>query len=334
MPVSARHVAAALAFAGLLVASATSHAEFLTEDFAPLRAELVQRRDNDFAGTLDKATKKQQKAVQKSLAALDKKADDLADDVKTASKVSGLLSKAYREEFSVTINKVENVAFLLGQLTESLTARVEAEQQLVEARAEFTTGKSAKAVAAKARAARKKLDAAAALHAADPKRLKALTAAAKAAAQGAAAADKAVAKSGEDSIVMAVDGVAWIATGELGQVYTQDDTLHINGERNLDDGTFDRFLFFAKGVSGPGHYELDPSNSNITYRARPGGGSEVAYQIVSGTLDVAVRDIEAPHVSVRFDLTLSNNAAGTLRITSGSAEIRKRFFLSNSVGLP
>jgi hypothetical protein len=64
-----------------------------------LRAELVLRRDSDLAGTLDKAGKKQLKAVNAALKLLDKPADTLAARVKVAATLGKSLAKAFPAEF-------------------------------------------------------------------------------------------------------------------------------------------------------------------------------------------------------------------------------------------
>jgi hypothetical protein len=65
-----------------------------------LKTELETRRDDDFGGTLDAARKKQQKAVLKSLALIDRPSAGAQDDLKTFGSVAGLLEKAYPAEMS------------------------------------------------------------------------------------------------------------------------------------------------------------------------------------------------------------------------------------------
>jgi hypothetical protein len=95
-----RHAfAAAALLAALAAGGADAPAAPFTAAFDGLRADLEFSRDNDFGEGLDKVLKKQQKAVLKSLAALQKPADDLADDLRTAGKVSKTLDKAFPNEF-------------------------------------------------------------------------------------------------------------------------------------------------------------------------------------------------------------------------------------------
>src|SRR5690349_9812900 len=66
--------------------------------FDDLKADLESRRDNDFGGTLDAAKKKQQKAVLKCLALLEKPSATALNDMKTFGAVAKALAKGYPEE--------------------------------------------------------------------------------------------------------------------------------------------------------------------------------------------------------------------------------------------
>ena len=79
----------------LALAATVSPAAPFTAAFDDLRTALEFSRDNEFGGTLDRTLKRQQAAILKSLAALDKPADDLGDDLKTAGKVARALEKAF-----------------------------------------------------------------------------------------------------------------------------------------------------------------------------------------------------------------------------------------------
>ena len=70
-----------------------------SDAFDGLLPELERRRDEEFAGTLDRTAKKQQSAVLKCLALLGGPADGFADDFRTAVSVAGLLEKAYPADF-------------------------------------------------------------------------------------------------------------------------------------------------------------------------------------------------------------------------------------------
>jgi hypothetical protein len=72
---------------------------FEPEPFQTLRGELTNRRDNDFSGTLDATQKKQQKAVIKALATLDKTSKSFSTDLKNAGKIVKSLAKVYPDEF-------------------------------------------------------------------------------------------------------------------------------------------------------------------------------------------------------------------------------------------
>jgi hypothetical protein len=320
----------------MLSVAGTLRAEYLTEQFAPLRAELELRRDTDFSGALDKVAKKQQKAVAKSLKQLDKSADEVDDDVVSLGKLYKLLSKVYPDEFTLEAEKSADLSDLVSPLIGDLNNRVKDRLALVEARGAVFEGKTLKKLTAKAAKARAKLTKSNDNRDDVAKRLKFLGAAAKLTVAGEKATDKAVGTSGEDSVVMLERGLPWVADGELGQFFTQDDTLLIQGERTDDDGAFGRIVLRVKGVTGPGTYTLTSANSQVTFQVRPSGGSDTVYALVSGqgTLEVITRDIEAPRIVAKFSVSLSHNVAGTIDIASGRCDISDRFFLSNSIGLP
>jgi hypothetical protein len=106
-------VAAALAGAVVLLTPVLASAALATDNLDNLRAELEDRRDNDFGGTLDKAAKKQQKSVLKSLAAMDKTSTTAGSDVKILAKVVKTLSKGYPGAFAVpsTDQTLSNLAW-------------------------------------------------------------------------------------------------------------------------------------------------------------------------------------------------------------------------------
>ena len=83
----------------LALAAAAAAAPF-TAAFDGIRTELVDRRDDDLAGDLDRAQRRQLRAVLAALARLDRPADDLADDVRTAATVYRTLERAFPAEFA------------------------------------------------------------------------------------------------------------------------------------------------------------------------------------------------------------------------------------------
>ena len=87
-----------LSAAALLGAADSTRANFSATD-GDLREELDFRTEF-LASSTDKAEVKQYKAVLKALKFMDKTADDLGDDIKTAGKVRKTLAKAFPDEFS------------------------------------------------------------------------------------------------------------------------------------------------------------------------------------------------------------------------------------------
>ncbi len=94
-------------------------------DFAPLRAELERRRDEDLVGTLDKTGRKQLKAVLGAIALLDKGGNGLSAEMKTAGKLIKRLAKAYPAEFDpATKSLAADLADVMTALLEALQASV------------------------------------------------------------------------------------------------------------------------------------------------------------------------------------------------------------------
>ena len=92
-----RTAAFAVAAAVASVALAGSN---LNNDLGYLRGELEFRRDNNYAGDLDKTQKKELKAILKSLKTLDGAAEDLGDTIKQVAKVNKTLEKGFPSEFN------------------------------------------------------------------------------------------------------------------------------------------------------------------------------------------------------------------------------------------
>lgn len=103
-----------------------------SSDFDPLFAEL-QSRASVLGSSTDKTEQTQFRAVTKSIAALTKAADALDDDLKTAGKVSGILQKAFADEFPAGNAAAASVTFsnslgtIFSQLFDDLQGRVQVE---------------------------------------------------------------------------------------------------------------------------------------------------------------------------------------------------------------
>jgi hypothetical protein len=122
-----RRFLAAGAISLAAAAAPTLQAAPFSAAFDTLRTELESRRDGDFGGTLDAARKKQQKAVLKGIASLDRPADDLGDDLKNAGRIGKLLMKAYPAEFGGVALRVGPAAVLdLGDVVSTLAYDLEA----------------------------------------------------------------------------------------------------------------------------------------------------------------------------------------------------------------
>jgi hypothetical protein len=98
----ARSFVVAIALCLCAAASSPRVAVATSDAIDGLHAELVDRRDVDLAGVLDKAHKKQLAGVRKALAQLDKPAANLAARVKALLGAAKTLAKAFPSEFAAT----------------------------------------------------------------------------------------------------------------------------------------------------------------------------------------------------------------------------------------
>src|SRR6267154_1615030 len=94
-----RWIQGGVLFLGLMLASASVARAALTDSFEALRDELVFRT-SVLSNSDDKVELKQYKACLKAVAAIDR-STTLANDIKTAAKITKSLAKAFTNDFSV-----------------------------------------------------------------------------------------------------------------------------------------------------------------------------------------------------------------------------------------
>lgn len=314
----------------LLVAPAM--AEFLVDTFVPLRAELELRRDTDFGGKLDKAAKQQQKAVLKSLKRLDKPADSMLDDLRSAGALAGYLAKPYAAEFGAESGI--GLGVLFGDLATALTGLVQADLDALVVEAAGLTGKTQTKVLALAGKAQDKVDAAEALGSTFKKRFGQLVKAAKLIAKGHKLAGKGAGGGTKDTTTATVDGAPWTSSGNQCEVYSVDDALQLYASRSLPSGDSQAIYLLVGGVSGPGTYPLEGDMVVGNFQQLTPAFEFTKWDLVkgSGSLVVTTYDLVTPHIVASFAFSVDNDVLGGFTIANGQHDVQSEVYLYDAAG--
>lgn len=319
-----RRIALALAAAALAALFAdTTFAVTDVESFGPLQMELEHRQQNDFAPPLDRTGRKQQKAVDKSLALLAKPSSGFAKDAATGRKIAGVLQKAFRDEFAAGApGKTADLPPLLDAAAVGLAGSVRDDlNRVVDGLALVPENKVGKI--------QKQLDKAdASLSAADAattpkKRFAKVGKAAKLAAKAQKLLDRFGDGGGGDRMTARVNGAAFVSTVAQAEYATGDFTLQIFGSRTLGDGTVETIFLAVRGVTGTGPYALTPENSMGYFETGRFPAPATTYTLVPGTgiLDVQVLDTSTPHVRATFAFDAMHDVEGLVEITDGVHDV-------------
>ena len=305
---SCTRLAACFCALALFIAPAV-RAEPFTEHLDALQLELEQRLDEDFNGVLDKAAKKQLKAVQVSLKFLAKDADSASDDLKALGKITKKLSKAYPSEFEPgspdqTLRQLALVA------TEALR------NEALERRAALQLSLPTLSPASVAKKATKLHDAvldvlADYIEAELTGRIKIVAKATKLLDKADAKVDKA---DGQGVyLVVATDGGTPIATdAPFAEWNAVSGELQLFGQRVNEFGGVVTVVVVMEGIDGPGSYPFS-EGANWSGFYKVGGFNTTKYDIVagSGSLVLEEFDLEGPVVRGTFGFDVFNAGNGT-----------------------
>jgi hypothetical protein len=259
-----------------------------TDHFDVLLDEL-ESRSAALSGSTDPVERRQKKAADKSIAAINKDADSLSDDLKTARKVAKTLIKAFPNEFSMALGPQGalggNLDLLLGQALDGLGSDVEAALDALDAGIDgLPAGRDRERAQAAADLAADFLDEAGA--APDfPTAAKLLGAALKAVEKG----NKIVAKAGDggdctgnSTVTMMVDGQPFTASTAGGEFTPSTGEFAVFGQTG--GATFDAVtIILSSGVTGPGTYALN-ANSNFTRGAASTSPPTEVFTVTEGEL--------------------------------------------------
>jgi hypothetical protein len=318
-----RHPAAATVLAAVLALfPAPSAADPFTGAFTDLRAELEHRRDDDLAGELDAAGKKQLKAITKSLKALDKEADDLGDDLRTAGKISAALEKAVPGEFGAVGSHGELLGELCADVDLALTAEVEAARDALEDRLAGLSEKGAAKAQAALDKADEALDAAAAGEAGSKASFQLLGKALKSVGKGTKAADKDPGP-GTTTLTMTVGGDPIVADADTKvEIYRDNDGFVLAGDGPRGGGHASLFLQLPE-VTGPGTYPLTGPGVTCFLNHQPNGLGIEPTQIhnaTSGSITITIYNRKG-RMAGTFSFTGNAEGVGDLVVSEGVFDV-------------
>ncbi len=310
--------AAVVAAVALAAVASTALAHSFSGHLVPLEDELALRRDEDFGGTLDSVAKKRLKAVVKSLALIEKEADDLGDDLKTAGKVSGLLEKVYGEE--ITLTAKENLGSLLSDLAASLRSDVANGISALEGR---IPGLSAKGAVKVQKAVDKANAAAEGAGAFLPGKTfyKALAKAYKSTAKGVKAADKDSGGGGASSLSMNIGSFAFTGGPDTKiEIHGSNDAMQVSASAPGPGGTWYLYVY-VPGVTAADTYALDAGGVTAFVNFVPDSGDPTQYDALpGGTLTVTTFD-PPNRVAGTFAFPANNASAGPTAVSGGTFDI-------------
>lgn len=300
----------ALVGAILFVAAPAVRADPFTDHLDALQLELAQRLAEDFGGDLDKATKKQLKAVQQSLAFLAKPADSASDDLKALTKCAKKLGKAYAGEFEPG-QPADSFGPLVNQAVSDL--RVDADERRQELGLALPTLSPASVVKKVT-----KLHDKAAESLTDALGEGELFALVKLVTKATKFLDKADAKSAKADgmgvyLVIAVDGGTPIAADEpFAEWNANTGELQLFGQRVNEHGLVVTVVVVMDGIDGPGSYPFTGDGWSGYYETG-GTFNSTRYDIVegSGSLVVDELDIDGSVVRGTFAFSAHNDDNGT-----------------------
>ena len=307
---------AASALLLLALGSALSAASF-TGALDNLAEELAFRRDNDFTGTLDKTQKKQKAAVLKSLKQLDRPADDLGDDLKTAGKVAKLLEKAYTEEFAAP-----GILLTLGGLTDAALDALDEEVGAFRASVEEGLAALSGSALAKAQALLDKADAereASLLATTRAARAKGLAKAWSLLSKAMKIIEKAGGGPGAEGLTAEIDAVPYAASTWQASVATGSQSFLILATSGEYPAARTNIFISFEGFDGAGTFSLAGSSSNVQVFAAD-STQAVFHGVDTGTITVTVYD-PPNRIAGTFSMTTASDP-GTLVVTDGKFDIR------------
>lgn len=312
-----------LSIALMAVVSTLAPADTFTNAVGPVITELTTRRDNDFAGELDKARKAQQKAVLAAFALVLKLHDDAGDDIKTVGKIAGKLEKPYAAEFAIPPGAANHFGPRLRTALDALQVIVQAAHDEQRARVLGLSEGGQKKVAKQLDSAVASINSSSQLT--SPKARAAGLAKAwssVAAAKKAADKDKGQGGGGASTLTATIGGQAF--TGDSAtkvEIYAANDDLTISGHATNAGGEY-YIVITAHGVTGIGPIDAGGGVTieGIVNHFPPGAQEGTVYTIKSGTLDVEIYD-RSKRFKGTFSFGTNNATAGDLAVTGGAFDI-------------
>lgn len=313
--------------AGLMSGLVPSAMAAYTDNFDDLLVEL-QARSVILEGSTDPVERRQKKACDKSIAAIMKEADSLADDLKTQRKVALTLTRAFPDElargFAPGGAIPGDLDVLLGGSFDGLLADVQADLDALQTSIDALPAGPAKdkAQAQADLAADLIADANAAVSHADAAKI--LGAANKAVVKG----EKIVAHgsggggcNSGSSLSMLIDGQPFTAAVAGGEYVTSDGLFAVGGQTG--GSTYDAVaIILLNGVSGTGTYALDLHSSFVRGATYTGPPAEV-FTVTTGSITITDLNTGNHYAKGTFFFTAVGTfgTTDTINVTQGQVEI-------------
>ncbi len=267
--------------------------------FAPVETELIRRLDEELTGTLDRAEKKQQRAVKSALKKFRKSSPGLSKDFQVAQQTSKKLAKAYPDEFP----DAGTLGTLYSTLLDEMQIVLAESREVTAARAPDSAAKPEDILAA----AVIKSDAAVTVADAQTTvdgRAKQLRKAAKALEAGNKKASK---KRFGDYMTAAIEGVQFVAA-DITASFTptilgseEGDIVDVSGSFTTAGGDLCELGFSAVEITKRGTYTLS-GTATASVSETPFGEAQRGFVLVpgSGSLVVKKFDLKNPWIEGTF----------------------------------
>lgn len=327
-----------LATAAFVAIAVPALAVFDTALYADLRTELETRRDNDFDGALDKAAKKQQKAVLRSLKFLDKRSKGRADDLKWTARIAKDLAKAYPEDFATTDGgEPLDLSDLVDGIIMTQAGAIDSDLVSLEERVLDLSGGLGRRATKASEKARTTLGDAALLDIADMKeRATLLRRAEKQLVKGEKLATKAEAKAAgktkRDTLVATIDGTPFESNFAQAEVYSGDDALELFANGPFREERFGvGVVLTVSGVDGPGTYTSQTSQIQGNFQS---GFPAVEAPVDPASVTFEVLTFNPPNrIVVRFSADFFHPTNGTISFRNATHDVESEIATRQGNGI-
>jgi hypothetical protein len=315
---------AALAAAAAAALALPLGAAPFTEHLGALLENAGSRLAGDYGGDLDPQQVKEKKALEKVLARLEKEADDLADDLRSASFADAVLRKAFPGEFASGAGLTVAGASTLGELMENtgllLLGQIEEAFAVLEDRLPELSDKGAGRLAQILDLAADAMDDPPAGDTRKPF-YRGLLKANALLLKGTRLADRDPGPdAGPGTLTMLVDDSLYDGTPEVGaEYYPGTQTFQVASNAPVEGGTLYLYLY-VPGVAGTGEYSLTGEGVSAFLNLVASVEENYQFPVTSGSIQFTTWD-PPNRVAGTFSFTATHGSLGAKTVTSGAFDV-------------